>query len=145
MNRFGPSAAIFLLLVVLSSAGSAEATIKPAPDEAAGSAEFLASAPTGDGPWIVRAYDWTEKTVQVLGTYFEHLGVYREKGMLVLHLDTREELEMLLAMGLRVEVDREQTMVLRRLERALESGQESMRAEVLPYVDSGTAWGQYRD
>jgi len=121
-------AAALMVVASMPSTGWA----KSPPEVEVASAEGLLEtdpvgrAPTGDGPWIVRVYDWTEQTVEELGTYFDHLGVYREKGMLLLHLDDRQELEMLLARGLVVEVDERQTVLLRRLEVALVSGFESI-------------------
>lgn len=117
MQRFLRFVVVLTLLVSMAPAGWAEDATR---------AEMANGAPVGDGPWIVRAYNWTEETVEELGTYFDHMGVYRDKGMLLIHLDNRYELDMLLMRGLRVEVDEQQTAVLRHLEAALASGYESI-------------------
>jgi hypothetical protein len=106
---------LIVLILVVILVPTDWATAQPGPSTAVvsealeGVSTGTPSGPTGDGPWIVRAYEWTQETVEELGTHFEHLGVYPEKGMLLLHLDNRQELEMLLEKGLRVEVDEGQT------------------------------------
>lgn len=75
-----------------------------------------ATAPTGDGPWVLRAYGWTEDDVRELAAHFDHFGVYPEKGMLLIQADGPDELALLEAAGLTLEVDADRTDTLRTVE-----------------------------
>ncbi len=72
--------------------------------------------PDGDGPWVLRAYGWTDGTLRKIGDDFEHFAVFEEKGFLVIQADDRNELALLAAAGLRLEVDEKQTATLRLIE-----------------------------
>lgn len=75
-----------------------------------------AAPPAGDGPWVLRTYgELDAATVEALARRFDHLGVYREKGMLLVHADRREDWEALTAAGLAVEIDRPRTERVRDL------------------------------
>ena len=114
MRRISSSlTAALLLLLPLAS---------PAADHPVADPVEVSGAVAGDGPWVLRAYGWTDETVEELAGWFDHLGVYGEKGMLLVHADTREDYQRLLAAGLLVEVDAERTRTLRLLEQARERG-----------------------
>ncbi len=70
----------------------------------------------GDGPWVLRAHGWSDETLRELGSRFDHFAVFPEKGMLLIQAEDREELAILAAQGLRLEVDEERTATLRRIE-----------------------------
>jgi hypothetical protein len=69
--------------------------------------------PTGEGPWVVRAYYGDPERVAELATWTEPWEVNREAGYVVLMVD-RLEYERLLAAGFRVEVDAERTAEVNR-------------------------------
>jgi len=78
-------------------------------------ASAAATAPRGEGPWVLRVSGWTEADLSDLGARFDHLGVYPEKEMVLLQADHREDLQWLLARGFAVEVDRERTATLEKI------------------------------
>ncbi len=79
-------------------------------------------AAAGRGPWVLRARGWNERTVARVGERFDHVGVYREKGILLVHADDREDVAFLEDLGLVLEVDEDRTAVLRRIELGLAPG-----------------------
>jgi hypothetical protein len=75
----------------------------------------VAAPPGGEGPWVLRLSGWTEEDLADLGARFDHIGVYPEKGTVLVHADDREDLDWLLARGFAVEVDRERTATLEKI------------------------------
>ena len=92
----------------------------------AASSGAAASPIAGEGPWMLRAYGWTAEALREIGTRFEHVGVYEEKGMLLIHADDRDDLAFLTERGLRLEIDEERTATLRRVERGFAQGAKSL-------------------
>jgi hypothetical protein len=75
------------------------------------------SETSGSGPWVVRVFGWSEEQLPDLGERFDHIGVYREKEMVLLQADTADDWAWLLDQGLEVRIDRRRTDVLREIER----------------------------
>jgi hypothetical protein len=84
--------------------------------------------PPADAPWVFRAFGWDEESLRDLAGYFDHIGVYRDEGYLLVHVDTPEELDRLQAAGLRLEIDEKLTGDLRRIEAYRALGVESVQA-----------------
>ncbi len=94
---------------------------------AAGAPSLAAPAPIpGDGPWVLRAYGWTDEALRELGSRFDHFTVFPEKGMLLIQAEDRDELAVLRQEGLRLEVDEGRTATLRRIEQHRALGAESL-------------------
>ncbi len=95
---------------------------------AAASAETSPAATIEDGPWVLRARGWTAGTLARVGERFDHVGVHRQKGILLVHADDLEDVLFLRQLGLLLEIDAARTAVLRRLELAFALGVDSIDA-----------------
>ena len=79
-------------------------------------AEISSPAQGDGGPWVLRAFgEPDDRSLVELARRFDHLGVYPEKGMLLVHADTAQDWEALTAAGLRVEIDLERSRMARRV------------------------------
>jgi carboxypeptidase T len=92
-----------LVIALLFSFASPLALASPPPPETP-----TGAVPSGEGPWVVRAYYADRQMLNTLAARMEPWEVHPDQGYLVVAVD-REGYEWLLAQGFRVEVDEEQT------------------------------------
>jgi carboxypeptidase T len=104
-SRFALVALAFVLLTGTFWAGGAPAAAKPAPTEA--------GIPSGEGPWVVRAYYTDPAMIDALAAWTEPWEVNRTEGYVVVDVD-RAGYQWLLDAGFRVEVDARLTEQLNR-------------------------------
>lgn len=114
IDRIGPRLTLAGILLTMVSLGAL-----------ASAAEFEAP---GEGPWMVRLYDWEEDQLAELGSRFDHIGIYRDKGMVLVYAETADDWLWLLDRGLDIRIDSQRTAVLRTIELYQELGVESLSA-----------------
>ncbi len=85
----------------------------------AGSLAGATEAPSGPGPWMVRAWFGDEAMIRTVASWSDHLQVERSKGFVRVLVDA-DHLARLEALGFFVEADAEGTELLRYAERSQE-------------------------
>ncbi|MDX1555925.1 MAG: M14 family zinc carboxypeptidase, partial [Xanthomonadales bacterium] len=87
-----------------------------------------AELPEGDGPWVLRGAQWTDESLAEIATWFDHVAVYEDKGIILVHADDRNDLQRLIEAGLTVTVDQDRTETLRMIESFRQQGTEAVNA-----------------
>jgi hypothetical protein len=76
----------------------------------------ISQAPEGNGPWVLRGSNWSDESLAEIATWFDHIAVYEDKGIVLIHADDRSDLQRLIEAGLTVTVDPQRTEMLRTIE-----------------------------
>jgi len=95
----------------------------------AGAVEPTDSTPvllSDEGPWVLRSYDLSAESLKILGTEVDHLGIdedgAQEKKYAYFHVDDPETRDRLLAAGLTLEIDQDETKRMRGILASFDGG-----------------------